>query len=201
MSDRQRQIIGIGATAVGVVIVLAGSFFAHFTELPEFDDVGIELYPFIPRGWGWVLLGQTTAVIGSQIALLGVAVGFLWKREVTWARASIGAFLLTAEMIILYGIVPNQWLTLTQATLEWTPQKIAFTLPTWLTLNNEVSVSYAAIKDIVSGTYAVVLLGAIAFGLIKWQDRQKKLAEQADVTPVSLYGRPLRKVGAEENGS
>ncbi|NNF69754.1 MAG: hypothetical protein HKN01_08300 [Acidimicrobiia bacterium] len=197
MTDRQRHILGIGAAAIGTALVFIGSLFAHFTGLPETNNLGVEIYSFIPRGWLWVLLGQIIAVTGSQIALLGIAIAFLWNRELTWARASIGAFLFTAEMIVLFGIIPNQWLTLAQTQWQWTPQKLFLTLPSWLTLNNEVSLSYAALKDIVSGTYAAVLLGAIAITMVKWQDYQKKAAEKAKETKVSIYGRPMRVPGDE----
>ncbi|MBT8212846.1 MAG: hypothetical protein KJN71_06845 [Acidimicrobiia bacterium] len=197
MTDRQRQLLGIGAAAIGVALIFIGALFAHFTGLPETNNLGVEIYSFMPRGWGWQLLGQVVAVTGSQIALAGVAIGFLWKRDLTWARATIGAFLFTAEMLILFGIVPNQWLTLAQTTWQWTPQKIFITLPSWLTLNNEVSISYSALKDIVSGTYAAVLLGAIAITMVRWQDYQKEAAAKAKETQVSIYGRPLRAPGEQ----
>jgi hypothetical protein len=95
-------------------------------------------------------------------------------------------------MLILFGVVPNQWLTLTQGTFEWTGQKIAFTLPTWLMLNNEVSISYGAIKDVVSGTYSALLLVVIAVGAYQIQERAKR--PKAPPPPrFSTYGRPLVK--------
>ena len=76
----------------------------------------------------------------------------------------MAAAIFTLEMLILFGMVPNQWLALTQGTFEWTSQNIAFTLPSWMMLGNEVSVSFAVIKDVVVGGYSATLLGAVAVG-------------------------------------
>jgi hypothetical protein len=165
--------------------------FAHFTGLPLEDGIGQEIYPDIPRGWGWELLGQVVSLTGVLILMAGIALAFLYKRELTWARAAIGAFLFVSLMMVLFGIIPNQWLTLTQSVWEWTPQKIAFTLPRWLVLNNDVSISYAAIKDIVSGTYTVVALAAVAIVMYQWQERAKRAAAPKPQA-VSSFGRPMK---------
>ena len=204
MNQRRYFTIGIAAIAVGIVTVTIGSLAAHFTGLPAQDNLGREIYASIPRGWQWELVGQVVALGGVLLAMAGAALAFLYRRELTWARASIGAALFTGLMIILFGVIPNQWLTLTQAVWEWTPQKIAINtigasggglplFPKWLLLNNELSVSYAAMKDIVSGTYTVIALGAVAIGMIKWQDWQKQQAA-GPVEVTSGYGRPLTKV-------
>ena len=80
-------------------------------------------------------------MIGSQILLGAIVFGWILGKALTWARATVAAAIFTLEMLILFGVVPNQWLALTQGTFEWTAQKIAFTLPSWLMLGNEVSIS------------------------------------------------------------
>ena len=190
---RYRQ-IGIGAIAIGAVAGVAGALFAHFTGLPTTDALGQDLYPAIPRGWIFELTGQLVSVGGGLVLMAGITLAFLYKRPMTWARASIGAALFTTLMLVLFGIVPNQWLTLTQSVWEWTPQKIFVTIPPWLVLNNEVEISYAALKDVVSGTYVVVALGAVAVTMYQWQERQKRAETAPPPKPVSTYGRPLTKV-------
>lgn len=190
---RYRQ-IGIAVSVAGFGITIIGALIAHFTGLPETDNLNRIIYPDIPRGWVYVTIGQIISISGSFLLIAGIALAYLYKRPVTWARASVGAALFVALMLILFGIIPNEWLTLTQSTLEWTPQKIAVTVPPALVLNNEVSISYAAVKDIVSGTYVVVVLGAIAVIMYQWQERSKKAATAPPPTPVSTYGRPLTKV-------
>ena len=188
------RLVGIAAMVAGCLVGIGGSLIAHFTGLPEFDNLGRELYPAIPRGWLIVVIGQIISLSGVLLLLAGVAVAFLYRRPMTWARAAVGASLFVSLMMILFGIIPNEWLTLTQSVWEWTPQKKAFTIPAPLALNNELSISLAAVKDIVSGTYVIVVLGAIAVTMYQWQERQKKAATAPPPQPVSRYGRPVTKV-------
>jgi hypothetical protein len=192
---RRYRLIGVGLVGAGLVAVIVGALVAHFTSLPDRNAFDVEIYPAIPRGWLWTLVGQIVSVSGGLMFIAGAALGFLYKRELTWARAAVGAALFTATMIILFGIVPNQWLTLTQAVWEWTPQKIILTIPKPLALNNEVRVSAAVLKDAIAGGYAVVVTGAIAVTMYQWQERAKRVETAPPPAPVSSYGRPITKPG------
>ncbi len=191
---RRFQQMGAAAIVVGTLVAIGGALIAHFTGLPETDSLGRDLYPSIPRGWLPVVIGQIISLGGAFVLLGGICLAFLYKRPMTWARAAVGALVFVSVMMILFGIVPNEWLTLTQSVWEWTPQKTAVTIPSWLVLNNEVSISYAAVKDIVSGTYAVVVLGGTAVVMYQWQEYQKRAESAPPPQPVSTYGRPLTKV-------
>lgn len=190
--------LGITALSVGLALALLGSLWAHFTGLAAVDDVGREIYPAFPRGWGWVLIGQLVALGGTLIALAGITLAFLYEKKMTWARSAVGAFVFTALMIILFGVIPNEWLTYTQAVWEWTDQKVWIKVPPDLIGGNDLGLSAAALKDIVSGTYVVVATAAVAFGMIRWQKRDEiraaKEKAKADRSDVSVYGRPLQKV-------
>lgn len=191
-------VLGVGAMAVGLALAIIGALWAHFTGLSEFDDVGREIYSHIPRGWFWVLLGQLVSMAGVFVLMAGIALAFLYEKPMTWARSAIGAGLFTALTIILFGVIPNEWLTYTQAVWEWTDQKLWVTIPADLIGGNDVSLSAAAAKDIIAGTYVLVATGAIAFGMIRWQKRDElraaKEKAKAAAEDVSVYGRPLRKV-------
>ena len=69
----------------------------------------------------------------------------------TWARSAVGAGLFTGLMIILFGVIPNEWLTYTQAVWEWTDQKVWVKIPTNLLGGNEVNLSAAVFKDVIAG--------------------------------------------------
>jgi hypothetical protein len=199
VSEQLRKRLGVAGIVTGSVLLVFGVFAAHFTGLPETDSLGRELYPRIPRCLGfegeacWVIPTsmQLLALIGSQLVFAGIAVGWILGKPLTWARATAGALLFTVEMLILFGVVPNEWLALTQGTWEWTNQKIAFTIPSWLVLNNEVSISYGVIKDVVSGGYSAVMLGIVAVTIYQLQERPKRKAAQAKSEKVSSFGRPL----------
>ena len=207
MSEQMRKRLGITGVVAGLGLLLAGSLLAHFTGLPATNDVGQEIYPHIPRcAWFepvltdaacWVIPTsmQLLAVIGSQVLFAGILIGWIIGKPLTWARATVAALIFTVEMLIIFGIVPNEWLALTQGTFEWTSQRIAFTIPRWLVLNNDVAISYGAIKDIVAGGYSATMLGIVAVTAYQLQERAKK-AQQRAAKPekkVSTFGRPLVK--------
>ncbi len=189
-------VLGITALVVGLALALLGSLWAHFTGLPSVDDVGRDIHPAFPRGWGWVLIGQLIALGGTLMALAGITLALLYEKKMTWARSAVGAFVFTSLMIILFGVIPNEWLTYTQAVWEWTDQKVWVEIPTGLIGGNEVNLSAAAVKDIVVGTYVLVATGAVAFAMIRWQKRDEIRAakKKASDQKVSVYGRPLQKV-------
>jgi hypothetical protein len=189
---------GIIALVVGLALALAGGLWAHFAELPEFDNVGRELYPHIPRGWeGWLsaLLGKLVSLAGILIALAGITLAFLYEKTMTWARAAIGAFVFTSLMIIIYGVIPNEWLTYTQAVWEWTDQKLWIQIPDQLLGGNELNISAAAMKDFISAGWILVATAGTAVAMIRWQKRDEYRAkrEKKAEGDVSVYGRPLQK--------
>jgi len=199
VTERLRKRLGIAGVGIGIAMLAVGIGVAHFSGLPETNAVGQEIYPHIPRcawfetsGSCWVIptSGQIVAVLGSQLLMAGIVVGWILDRPLTWARATVAALLTTIEMIVLFGIVPNQWLALTQGTFEWTAQTTAFTLPKWLMLNNEVSISYGAVKDIVSGGYSATMLAVVAVTAYQVQERAKRRGIPKPAK-VSSYGRPV----------
>ena len=173
--------------------MLLGSAFVHAAESPVTDAFGNDLYAYVPRGWAWVTLGQIVALGGVLLMMAGITFALVYDRKLTWARASIGAAMYVSLMLILFAIIPNQWLTLAQSELEWTPTKTLVTIPPALVLNNDLSISYDALKDIISGTYSVIALILVAITMVRWQDRSKEKAKPASKpTPVSKFGRPMR---------
>jgi hypothetical protein len=202
VSEGLRKRLGITGVVVGSVLLVGGTVMAHIMGLPLRDSVGQEMFPAIPRcAWFegepascWVLptIAQSTAFIGSQILIAGIVVGWILDRTMTWARATVAAFLFTTEMIVIFGIVPNEMLAIAQGTLEWTDQKIAFTIPPWLMLNNEVAISYGVIKDLIVAGYSTTMLIVVIVGAYQWQEWNKRRGQPKAPT-TSLYGRPVIK--------
>jgi hypothetical protein len=198
LDDRQRRLFGSSVLLLGVVLMALGIVFAHYAGFPETETIDgveraveVDYLGWIPRGWLPVTMGQLVAVAGSQLAIGGALLLWVANQPMTWARAGFAALLTWIELVLIFGIIPSEWLNLSQGPLEMTGQRIAFTIPPWLVLGNEVSISMAAIKDAVSGTYNLVMLGAaIVFGY-KIQDWGKK--KPTAVQKESLYGRPLVK--------
>lgn len=196
MSDRLKLLIGLAAVVVGLVTTVGAAFLVHAAESEPFNELGQEVYSWMPRDVGagnWILatLFQSISVGGVLLAIGGLTLAFLYGRPMTWARAALGAFLFVSFLFVIFGIIPNQFLTLTQSTLEWTPQRIFWTIPPALVLGNDVAISYAALKDIVLQGFVGTMLIAIPIFMYWWQGREER-ASRPKPTPVSEYGRPMR---------
>ena len=200
LDQKQRTRLGAGALIVGTLMLAVGVVIAHYAAFPETELIdGVEIavqvdyLGWIPRGWQWVTLGQIIGFGGSQLMVIGAL--FLWfvGRKLTWARATFGAFIAWIQLVLYFGVVPSEWLNLTQGPLEFTSQRIAFTIPKWLVLGNEVDVSLTAVKDAVSGIYNTVMLGAAIVFAYKLQDWGKPKTGAAAEEKKSVYGRPLVK--------
>ena len=191
MTERKQLIAGSGLVLLGIIVAIVFSFLVHTAEADEFNEFGEAIFVGFPRGWVPALIAQAIALGGVLLAMAGIALAFLYKRQLTWARAMLGALLFAALMFVLFAIIPNQMLTIFQSTLEWTPQKIFFTVPSWLVLGNDLSISYAALKDMIVAGYVTTLLIALPVVMYQWQERAKK-ADEPKPEPVSNYGRPMR---------
>ena len=191
MSERKYLIAGIVLIAIGLIVAIGGSVLVHMTEAPDVDDLGGSVYPNVPRGWVLVTIAQMIALGGVLMVMAGITLGWIWERPLTWARAMLGALLFTGLMFIIFAIIPNQFLTITQATLEWTPTKVFVTVPAAVVMNNDVAISYATLKDMIAAGYVTTMAIGIPVFMYWWQGREER-AKVPKPTPVSKYGRPMR---------
>lgn len=200
LDEKQRTRLGAAALFIGSLMLAVGVIVAHYAAFPETEliegvnvPVHVDYLGWIPRGWVWVTFGQIIGFVGSQLMVVGAL--FLWfiGRKLTWARATFGAFIAWIQLVLYFGIVPSEWLNLTQGPLEFTAQRIAFTVPKWLVLGNEVDISLSAVKDAVSGGYNTVMLGAAIVFAYKIQDWGKSKPGAGAKEKQSVYGRPLVK--------
>jgi hypothetical protein len=196
VTERKQLIAGLGLVVLGIVVAVGAAFLVHTSEAEKFNEFGQEMFAGFPRGWQYALAAQIVSLGGVLIAMAGVTIAFVYGRSLTWARAMLGALLFAGLMFILFAVIPNQMLTIFQATLEWTPQKTFVTIPPFLVLNNDVSLSYATLKDMIVAGYVTTLLIAIPVAMYQWQVQTKKRREAGPKpTPVSRYGRPMRAGG------
>lgn len=204
LDESKRRVSGFALVSIGTVAVALGILWAHYALFPNTEfvdgvesDVVVDTFlGDIPRHWASVTLGQLVAVAGSQMIVAGVLFLFVIGKPMTWARAGFTAFVTWFEFVMYFGIIPSEWLNLAQGPLAWTTQKEFVSLPdslSFLLLNNDVSVSLAALKDAVSGGYHMVTLGAAILFAYKIQDFGKGEATPEPAAKVSPYGRPLTK--------
>ena len=174
---------GIGGMTMGVII-------AHFAGFPKGEV--IDYFNWIPRGWLPQTIGQLIAFGASQLLLLGLVL-IVWNdKELTWAKATYFAFLTWIEMSILLGIVPSEWLNLSQGPLEWTGQREFIQFPPILFLNNEIGLSFAALKDLIQLGISTnfLIAGLVVAYLI--QDINDKVEKSK--SRISDYGKEVVRV-------
>lgn len=129
----------------------------------------------------------------------------------TWGEAFVAGVFMFALMLMIYGVVPDQWLRWAEGDLEWRSDKIGIPMGP-LPFGNDDGLLFAqgveffgkgriiitaqTISDIIAATIYIVFLVLQVIAWLWWQKRGKKPAQPAIST--SAYGRPLlRKAEAE----
>lgn len=199
LSEQQRARYGWGMMVVGAVLTVIAVLLVHYANFPEtvFVD-GVEEplvlgeFNWVPRGWFPKAIGYLLAFGASQLLIGGACIAFLLGRPMTWARAAFASFLAWMELVMIFGIVPSEWLNLSQTDLNWSNQRTALVVPPWLMLGNEVNISWAVLKDSISMGYNLTMLvlgGVFAYkfhDIIGGRPAAAKKPEK-----LSPYGRPL----------
>lgn len=192
LSDSRRKTIGAGLLILGLLGLALGVIWIHYSKMPV-DAPHSGIWGWIPRGVMWKGLGYLIVLGATTLALTGGA--FLWvlNQKMTWTRAMVAAILAWIAMVFYMGMVPSEWLSFAQTDLDWSGQRVAFAIPSFLMLGNQVEISYKVLKDVINvGYYHVVLIGAAVLAL---QVQKIKLGRPAAAarseTQISPYGRPL----------
>ncbi len=203
MSDKSRKSIGGWLLLLGGLGLALGVIWIHWSSLPETELVGgvetevvVDFLNWWPRGIIWKGLGYLVVLGATTLALAGAAMLWVLNQPMTWTRATVAAMLAWVALVFYFGMVPSEWLNFAQTDLEWSSQNIALTIPPILVLGNNVEISYAAVKDIISGGYHIVMLvaaGLFALEIQKMKDGRP--ARAAKPEPQSPYGRPLVRGG------
>ena len=125
-------------------------------------------------------------------------------QPLTWGEAFIACTVLFALMLMIYGIVPDQFLRWADGDLAWRSDKIGIPMGPFPGGGSDnllfdkgiefggrgrIIVTAQTVRDvIVAGMYIVFLVAQI-IGWLWWQNRGKKQPKAAIET--SAYGRPL----------
>jgi hypothetical protein len=167
-----------------------GVIWIHYTSLPEEVDAGF--FDWIPSNHLLKGIGYLVVFGASQMLVIGALFVWVLNQRMTWARALFAGVIAWVELVIIFGMVPSEWLNFAQTDLDWSSQRVAITIPPALVLGNEVEVSYAAIKDSISMGYHIVMLVAAAVFTLQLQKmKQGRPASAERAAPTSPYGRPL----------
>jgi hypothetical protein len=155
----------------------------------------VSLAPFALRN-----LSQEPGRFFISLLLSAASFGvFLWlvrrpKSELpaTWAQSMLGATAVFALFLLIYGVVPHEWLTWADSSLNLREDRIL--LDTWA-----IDFSGRALRDIVATLIYIVFLGMNTWMWIAWQKRgtAKPKPAKAAATPepagTSAFSRPVTK--------
>lgn len=192
LSDARRKAIGAGLLILGFLGLVLGVIWIHWSSLAPDAEIGF--LDWWPRGIIWKGLGYLVVLGATTMVLVGAT--FLWvlNQKMTWARATFAAFIAFIALVFYFGMVPSEWLNYAQTDLDWSSQRFALTIPPWLVLGNDLSISFAAIKDSIQMGYSLTMLGFAAVLAIQLQKiKEGRPAGAAPVEKKSPYGRPLVK--------
>ena len=203
LSDSRRRTIGGGLLVAGLLGLVLGFIWIHWSSLQATEVVdGVEVPVVVdylnwwPRGEIWKALGYLVVLGATTFTLIGAT--FLWvlNQKMTWARATVAAVIAWMALVFYFGMVPSEWLNFAQTDLDWSSQRVAVTIPAFLVLGNVVEISWAVIKDLIQVGYSsVILVGAAVFALQIQRIKDGRPASAAPVEKKSPYGRTLVKGG------
>ena len=201
LSDARRKTIGGGLLALGLIGLVLGVIWIHWSSLPTSQVIDGAEVPVVvdylnwwPRGTIWKGIGYLVVLGATTLALIGASMLMVLNQKMTWARATVAALIAWVALVFYFGMVPSEWLNYAQTDLDWSSQRVALTIPPFLVLGNDVEISWAVVKDSISMGYHIVMLGVA--GLLAIQIQKIKEGRPASAAPVekkSPYGRPLVK--------
>jgi hypothetical protein len=126
-------------------------------------------------------------------------------RPLTWGEAFVAATYVFTLLFLAYGVVPHHWLTYAGNELAWRSDKYGIPigplhhlgLPNPLFADGitffgrgRITITAAAIGDIIATLIYVVTVTGTILGFLAWQRRGQRRAEQPAIE-TSAYGRPL----------
>lgn len=123
------------------------------------------------------------------MAMSGVVIAYSYirpsDRRTTWGEAMVGSVFVFMVFIMLFGILPDQWIDYADNDLKWTNEKFLFTEASIMPFRMD----YQKLRDIIVVVEHLVALTAIPIVAIMWQKR----GDRVGPTTTSDFGRPLVK--------
>ncbi len=137
-----------------------------------------------------------------MFAMVGVCFWFGARRPpgapFTWGEAFVAGTWVFAIMLLAYGVVPHQWLTVADNDLLWRADKLLVGISSagvvWgneakdLGGTGRIIINYQAIRDIIAALLYIIFLGGQVWLWSVWQKRGRTKPE---VEVASAFGRPV----------
>ena len=115
-------------------------------------------------------------------------------RPTSWGEAMLGAPFVFMIFLMVFGVVPDRWVRLTDNEWGWSVERMLFTEGQFIGGNPitfpPMRMDLKKVSDIVVVIEHIVVLAGLPFLWMWWQKRdQKKVVAE----PISDFGRPLMK--------
>lgn len=134
------------------------------------------------------------ALIVALVVTLAMTGGFLGysylrpaDRPTTWGEAMVGAVYIFMLFVMLFGILPDQFIDYADNDLKWTNEKFLFTEASIMPFRMD----FQKLRDLIVVVEHLVALGAIPVAAVMWQKR----GDRVGPSTTSDFGRPLVKEG------
>ena len=115
-------------------------------------------------------------------------------RRTSWGEAMVGATFVCMLFMMVFGVVPDRWVRLTDNEWGWSVERMLFTEGQFIDGNPitfpPFRMDLKKVSDIVVVVEHIVALVGLPFIWLWWQKRDEK---KPTVEPVSDFGRPLMK--------
>ncbi len=158
----------------------------------------------LPDIWGFRENGR---LIWSLLLTLAMIAAAVWKmrqpkpdRPTTWAEAMAGSVYVFALFLLMYAIVPHEFITAADKNWDWSTNsyiiKSTTEIPFWTsqTWPFSIDMQHGVRDPLVVVIYNIFFIANIAM-FVMWQKRPTE-AEAAEAKPVeagtSRFGRPLK---------
>lgn len=115
-------------------------------------------------------------------------------RRTSWGEAMVGATFVFMLFMMVFGVVPDRWVRLTDNEWGWSVERMLFTEGQFIDGSPitfpPFRMDLKKVSDIVVVVEHIVALVGLPFIWLWWQKRDEK---KPTVEPVSDFGRPLMK--------
>jgi hypothetical protein len=116
------------------------------------------------------------------------------ERRTSWGEAMLGAAFVFMLLLMVFGVVPDRWVRLTDNEWGWSVERMLFTEGQFIDGNPitfpPMRMDLKKVSDIVVVIEHLVALAGLPFLVMWWQKRDQK---KAVAEPISDFGRPLMK--------
>lgn len=138
-----------------------------------------------------------TSIVITALMIAGV-IGYGKRRPVdrqtSWGEAMLGSAFVFMLLLMVFGVVPDRWVRLTDNEWGWSVERMLFTEGQFIDGNPitfpPMRMDLKKVSDVVVVIQHIVALVGLPLLWLWWQKRdQKKVVAE----PVSDFGRPLVK--------